>query len=80
MFKSIFSYNVFFVFFFRGNLNDTETKGLRFIKRLTNLTKDSGETAKLKCEFAGSPPPTKFKWYKNEAPVIEEKGRVIIRR
>ena len=44
------------------------------------MTKDSGETAKFKCEAEGSPLPNKIKWYKNEAPLIEERGRVTLRR
>ena len=50
------------------------------IKGLTNITKDSGESIKLRCEVSGDPPPNRFRWYKNEAPVLEEKGRVVIRK
>ena len=34
----------------------------------------------MRCEVSGDPPPNRFKWYKNEAPVLEEKGRVVIRK
>uniref|UniRef100_A0A0N7ZBW8 Tyrosine-protein kinase receptor n=2 Tax=Scylla olivacea TaxID=85551 RepID=A0A0N7ZBW8_SCYOL len=60
-------------------LNDTSSS-LKVIRLLRNQTKGSGENVRLKCEFTGDPPPSRFKWYKNEAPVIEEKGRVNIRK
>ncbi|XP_063603462.1 tyrosine-protein kinase transmembrane receptor ROR2-like isoform X1 [Penaeus indicus] len=56
------------------------SSSLRVARRLNNVTKDSGDVVKLKCEFTGDPPPTRFRWYKNEAPVIEEKGRVMDRK
>lgn len=63
----------------RSGLNSNNSS-LRVTRRLINITKDSGETVKLKCEFIGDPPPSRFKWYKNEAPVIQEKGRVNDRK
>ncbi|GAB6022302.1 hypothetical protein CHUAL_006423 [Chamberlinius hualienensis] len=53
---------------------------LKLVRVLTNVTKESGDSVKLRCEATGEPPPDKFRWFKNEAPVREEKGRVIIRR
>jgi hypothetical protein len=53
---------------------------LRFLKLLGNITKEAGESVKLKCEVTGDLPPTKIRWFKNEAPVIEEKGRLVTRR
>lgn len=53
---------------------------LRFVKLFGNFTKEAGESVKLKCEATGDPLPTKIRWFKNEAPVIEEKGRLFIRR
>ncbi|KDR16037.1 Tyrosine-protein kinase transmembrane receptor ROR1, partial [Zootermopsis nevadensis] len=53
---------------------------LRFLKIFGNITKEAGESVKLKCEVTGDPPPTKIRWFKNEAPVIEEKGRIVLRR
>ena len=44
------------------------------------MTKDAGESVKLKCEANGDPTPTKIKWYKNEAPLLEEKGRLTLRK
>jgi receptor tyrosine kinase-like orphan receptor 1 len=56
------------------------TGSLRFLKVLGNITKEAGESVKLKCEVTGDPPPIKIRWFKNEAPVIEEKGRLVARR
>jgi hypothetical protein len=53
---------------------------LRFLKLFGNITKEAGESVKLKCEVTGDPPPSKIRWFKNEAPVIEEKGRLFTRR
>jgi len=53
---------------------------LQMIKALSNTTKESGDSIKLRCEVTGDPPPNRFRWYKNEAPVLEEKGRVVIRK
>ncbi|XP_076069681.1 tyrosine-protein kinase transmembrane receptor Ror-like [Oratosquilla oratoria] len=61
------------------NFNATSSS-IRLVRRLINMTKDSGENIRLKCEFTGDPPPTKFRWYKNEAPVMEVKGRIVARK
>lgn len=53
---------------------------LRFVKLFGNTTKEAGESVKMKCEVTGDPPPIKIRWFKNEAPVIEEKGRLFTRR
>ncbi|XP_046446105.1 inactive tyrosine-protein kinase transmembrane receptor ROR1-like isoform X5 [Daphnia pulex] len=53
---------------------------LRMLKSLSNTTRESGESVKLRCEVSGDPPPNRFRWYKNEAPVLEEKGRVVVRK
>lgn len=50
------------------------------LKALSNTTRESGESVKLRCEVSGDPPPNRFRWYKNEAPVIEEKGRVVVKK
>lgn len=50
------------------------------LKALSNTTRESGESVKLRCEVSGDPPPNRFRWYKNEAPVLEEKGRVVVRK
>ncbi len=38
-----------------------------------------GDTHKLRCEARGDPPVTVFRWYKNEAPLIEEQQRLRVR-
>lgn len=53
---------------------------LKFEKSLTNVTRNAGDSVKLRCELSGDPPPDKIRWFKNEAPVRAEKGRVIIKR
>lgn len=53
---------------------------MKITKGLANITKASGEAVKLRCEATGEPPPTKFEWLKNEAPVSEEKNRLVVRR
>ena len=52
---------------------------LKITKGLVNITKSSGEAVKLRCEASGEPPPNKFEWLKYEAPVREEKNRLIAR-
>ena len=52
---------------------------LTFVSPMKNYTKFSGENLKLRCEVTGHPPVAEFRWFKNEAPLVEEKGRVRIR-
>ena len=54
-------------------------KTLTFLKELRNITKIAGETLKLRCEVTGASPASSFKWYKNDAPLIEEKNRMKIK-
>ncbi|KAL3244828.1 hypothetical protein MRX96_047100 [Rhipicephalus microplus] len=46
------------------------------------MTKDSGDSVRLKCEVAGGRPGARvvFRWYKNDAPVEEERNRLEIRQ
>ena len=53
---------------------------LHFVKWLSNMTKETGDSIKLRCEAVGDPTPTRIRWYKNDAPVLEEKGRVVVRK
>ncbi|XP_065569518.1 tyrosine-protein kinase transmembrane receptor Ror-like isoform X2 [Artemia franciscana] len=53
---------------------------LRFFRQLPNVTKEVGDSIRLRCEAVGDPPPTRYKWFVNEAPLIEQKNRVIIRK
>ena len=57
----------------------TEEKSLILVKTLRNTTRNAGGSLKLRCEVKGDPPVTNFLWYKNDAPVIIERGRVRIK-
>ena len=60
-------------------LNATDSEHyLNLIKPLNNITREAGESVRLKCEFTGNPLP-KVQWYKHEAPIETEKGRVLIK-
>ena len=69
------------------NLENEETqekikprqKTLTFLKELRNITKNAGDQLKLRCEVTGTEPVTSFAWYKNDAPLIEEKNRMKIK-
>lgn len=45
-------------------------------KPLSNMTKESGDDVRLKCEFSGIPK-LKVSWYKNEAPIETEPGKIM---
>ena len=49
---------------------------IRVLKPLQNLTLTGGDTLKLRCEFAGDPPPNKFAWYRNEAPLERDEAQM----
>ena len=59
--------------------DDVSNEPLAFASPMKNFTKVSGESLKLKCEVRGRPPVTDFRWFKDEAPLVEEKGRIRIR-
>ena len=46
---------------------------------LKDLTRQVGDGLKVKCEVKGSSPATKFCWFRNEAPLKEEPGRVKVK-
>uniref|UniRef100_A0A0M3HH95 Ig-like domain-containing protein n=1 Tax=Ascaris lumbricoides TaxID=6252 RepID=A0A0M3HH95_ASCLU len=46
---------------------------IRLNSFLSNVTKNSGQAVRFKCEAAGSPLPLQFTWLKNHAPL--EKNR-----
>ena len=48
-------------------LSSPEDKSLVFIRELKNITKEQGDSLKIKCEVSGDPPATKFKWFFNTA-------------
>ena len=52
---------------------------LNFLEPVNNITIVQGQTAILHCKVAGNPPPT-VRWLKNDAPVVQEPRRVIIRK
>lgn len=53
---------------------------LKFIRTLTNISKDAGGVAHMRCEVVGDPPPTKIKWFKNEAPLEEKRPKITIKK
>ena len=52
---------------------------LAFVEPMKNYSKTVGESLKIRCVVRGNPPVVRFKWYKNEAPLHEERGRIRIR-
>ncbi|KAM4527516.1 tyrosine-protein kinase transmembrane receptor ROR2 [Odontesthes bonariensis] len=52
---------------------------LEFQEPLNNSTHFQGQTATLHCKAAGNPRPS-IRWLKNDAPVVQEQGRVTIRK
>ncbi|KAI4496336.1 hypothetical protein M0804_000146 [Polistes exclamans] len=53
---------------------------LKFVRTLSNISKDEGGVAHMRCEAVGDPPPTKIRWYKNEAPLEEKRPKITIRK
>lgn len=52
---------------------------LNFLEPVNNITIVQGQTAILHCKVAGNPAPT-VRWLKNDAPVVQEPRRVIVRK
>ena len=52
---------------------------LAFVRQLKDLSREVGESLKVKCEVRGSPAVTAFTWFRNEAPLKEEQGRVKVK-
>ncbi|XP_070845895.1 tyrosine-protein kinase transmembrane receptor ROR2 [Chaetodon trifascialis] len=52
---------------------------LEFQEPVNNITHFQGQTATLHCKVAGNPRPS-IRWLKNDAPVAQEQGRIIIRK
>lgn len=52
---------------------------LSFLEPVNNITIVQGQTAILHCKVAGHPPPS-VRWLKNDAPVVQEPRRVIVRK
>ncbi|XP_045148080.1 inactive tyrosine-protein kinase transmembrane receptor ROR1 [Echinops telfairi] len=45
---------------------------------MNNITTSLGQTAELHCKVSGNPPPT-VRWFKNDAPVVQEPRRISFR-
>uniref|UniRef100_UPI003AACCD22 tyrosine-protein kinase transmembrane receptor ROR2 n=1 Tax=Centroberyx gerrardi TaxID=166262 RepID=UPI003AACCD22 len=52
---------------------------LEFQEQVNNITHFQGQTATLHCKVTGNPRPT-IRWLKNDAPVVQEQGRISIRK
>ncbi|XP_046870717.1 tyrosine-protein kinase transmembrane receptor ROR2 isoform X2 [Hypomesus transpacificus] len=52
---------------------------LEFQEPVNNITIVQGQTATLHCKVMGNPRPT-IRWLKNDAPVVQEQGRISIRK
>ncbi|XP_061086249.1 tyrosine-protein kinase transmembrane receptor ROR2-like, partial [Conger conger] len=52
---------------------------LEFVEPVNNITIVQGQTATLHCKVMGNPRPT-IRWLKNDAPVVQEQGRISIRK
>ncbi|KAF0038809.1 hypothetical protein F2P81_009293 [Scophthalmus maximus] len=52
---------------------------LEFQEQVNNITHFQGQTATLHCRVTGNPRPS-IRWLKNDAPVVQEQGRITIRK
>ncbi|KAK1884606.1 Tyrosine-protein kinase transmembrane receptor ROR2, partial [Dissostichus eleginoides] len=52
---------------------------LEFQEPVNNITHFQGQTATLHCRVTGNPRPS-IRWLKNDAPVVQEQGRITIRK
>ncbi len=57
----------------------TDGATIEFVGPMRNYTKIDGDPLKLRCEVRADPAVTEFRWFKNEAPFAEERGRVRIK-
>ncbi|XP_067340148.1 tyrosine-protein kinase transmembrane receptor ROR2 [Channa argus] len=62
-----------------GAAPTVEGNYLEFQEPVNNITHFQGQTATLHCKVAGNPRPS-IRWLKNDAPVVQEQGRITIRR
>nr|XP_055065140.1 tyrosine-protein kinase transmembrane receptor ROR2 isoform X1 [Misgurnus anguillicaudatus] len=62
-----------------GGLPTVEGDFLEFLESPNNITIIQGQTATLQCRVAGHPRPS-IRWLKNDAPVVQEPGRIFIRK
>ncbi|XP_076875754.1 tyrosine-protein kinase transmembrane receptor ROR2 isoform X2 [Brachyhypopomus gauderio] len=62
-----------------GGLPTAEGYFLEFVEMPNNMTIMQGQTATLHCKVSGHPRPS-IRWLKNDAPVVQEHGRISIRK
>merc|ERR1719350_1518705 len=62
-----------------NRLLPTPSNNFAFVRNLKDLAREVGEGLKVKCEVEGFPSATMFQWFKNEAPLKEEPGRVKVK-
>ncbi|KAM3600103.1 uncharacterized protein V6R79_017656 [Siganus canaliculatus] len=62
-----------------GAAPTADSRFLEFQEPVNNLTHFQGQTATLHCKVAGNPRPS-IRWLKNDAPVVQEMGRITIRK
>ena len=58
--------------------NNNEGSQLEFAIPMKNYTRISGEALKIRCEVRGGNP-SEFRWFVNEAPLLEERGRIKVK-
>ena len=54
-------------------------KTLKLVRGLKNVSKETGDFLKLRCDVEGDTPATGFKWLVNDALLVEEKNRVRVK-
>ena len=55
------------------------SKTLQIVRGLKNVSKETGDFLKLRCEVSGVRPATEFRWLVNDALLVEEKNRVKVK-
>lgn len=61
-----------------SNDNQNHHYYLTMLKNFKNVSRETGDNVRLKCDFSGNPLP-RVNWFKNEAPIEAEKGKVLIK-
>uniref|UniRef100_A0A1A8RXH7 Receptor tyrosine kinase-like orphan receptor 2 n=2 Tax=Nothobranchius rachovii TaxID=451742 RepID=A0A1A8RXH7_9TELE len=62
-----------------GSAPTTEGYFLEFQEPINNITHYQGQVATMHCKVVGNPRPS-IRWLKNDAPVVQEQGRISIRK
>ncbi|BES98750.1 tyrosine-protein kinase receptor [Nesidiocoris tenuis] len=63
-----------------GEISGNASGVLRWVRELGNLSREEGESVRLRCEAEGEPGPITIKWLRNEAPIDSGLGPVGKRR